>query len=115
VGSFYSGDPTLDANAHFWATDGLAAWGLWGILLVSVVCALVFWVLDSTAKGHDLRFTALVVTFEALNLANVSLFTSLLSGGLGLLMIFLYFAPRYYPESGSARVAYQAMRPVAQP
>jgi hypothetical protein len=115
VGSFYSGDPTLDANAHFWATDGLAAWGLWGILLVSVVCALVFWVLDSTAKGHDLRFTALVVTFEALNLANVSLFTSLLSGGLGLLMIFLYFAPRYYPESGFARVAYPAMRPVPQP
>src|SRR4029079_18737998 len=90
VGSFYSNDPTLDANAHFWATDGLAAWGLWGVLLVSVVCALVFWILDSTAKGHDLRFAALMVSFEALNLANVSIFTTLLSGGLGLLMVLLY-------------------------
>ena len=115
VGSFYSGDPTLDANAHFWATDGLAAWGLAGILVISVVCAMVFWVLDSTAKGHDLRLTALTVSFAALNLANISLFTSLLSGGLGLLMIFLYFAPRQRAEPFNVRMSYPVMRPLAQP
>ena len=115
VGSFYSGDPTLDANAHFWATDGLAAWGLWGVMVASLVCALVFWVLDSTAKGHDLRLTTLMISFEALNLANISVFTTLLSGGLGLLMIFLYFAPRQYPESIDARVGYPVMAPVGQP
>ena len=80
VGSFYSGDPTLDDNAHFSATDGLAASGLWGVILISVVCALVFWLLDSTAKGHDLRFATLIVIFEALNLGNISIFTTLLSG-----------------------------------
>jgi hypothetical protein len=115
VGSFYSRDPNLDANAHFWATDGLAAWGLWGVLLASVVCALVFWVLDSSAKGHDLRLTALVVTFEGLNLANVSVFTTLLSGGLGLLMILLYFAPRNYADSENVRIGYPVMTPLAQP
>ena len=115
VGSFYSGDPTLDANAHFWATDGLAAWGLGGILIISVLCALVFWVLDSTARGHDLRLTALTVSFAALNLANISLFTSLLSGGLGLLMISLYLAPRHRAESLNARMRYPVMKPLAQP
>ena len=115
VGSFYSGNPTLDDNAHFWATDGLAAWGLSGVLLVSVVCALVFWLLDSTAKGHDLRFATLAVTFEALNLGNLSIFTTLLSGGLGLMMIFLYFAPRNYTEFADAKIRYPAMRPLTQP
>jgi hypothetical protein len=115
VGSFYSGDPTLDANAHFWATDGLAAWGLLGILVVSVVCTLVFWVLDSTAKGHDLTLTALMVSFVAMNLANISLFTSLLSGGLGFLILFLYFAPRQYAESVNPRTGYPVMTPLVQP
>jgi hypothetical protein len=80
-----------------------------------VVCALVFWVLDSTAKGHDLRLTALTVSFAALNLANISLFTSLLSGGLGLLIVSLYFAPRHRAESLNARMSYPVMRPLAQP
>ena len=115
VGSFYSGDPTLDDNAHFWATDGLAASGLWGVILISVVCALVFWLLDSTAKGHDLRFATLIVIFEALNLGNISIFTTLLSGGLGLLMILLYFAPRNYTEFVDAKTGYPAMRPLTQP
>ena len=115
VGTFYSGDPTLDANAHFWATDGLAAWGLLGILVVSVVCTLVFWVLDSTAKGHDLTLTALMVSFVAMNLANISLFTSLLSGGLGFLILFLYFAPRQYAESVNPRTGYPVMTPLVQP
>lgn len=115
VGSFYSGDPTLDANAHFWATDGLAAWGLWGVLAASVVCVLVFWILDSTAKGHDLRLTAPMVSFAALNLANISLFTSLLSGGLGLLILFLYFAPRRHYGESVKRIGYPVMTPLRQP
>lgn len=115
VGSFYSGNPTLDDNAHFWATDGLAAWGLSGVLLVSIVCAFVFWLFDSTARGHDLRFATLLVTFEALNLGNTSIFTTLLSGGLGLMMIFLYFAPQNYADFVDAKVRYPAMSPLAQP
>jgi O-antigen polymerase len=93
VGSYFSGDPTLDATAHFWAMDGLAAYGLTGVILVSVLCAFVFWMLDSAAKRHDSRFPALVVSYVAYNIANISLFTTLLSGGLGLLILLLYFAP----------------------
>jgi hypothetical protein len=97
VGSFYSGDPTLDSTAHFWAPDGLAALGLPGIIVISVFCACIFWALDSLAGRHDVRLAALLISYAAYNIANISIFTSLLSGGLGLLMVFLYFMPE---ESG---------------
>jgi hypothetical protein len=93
VGRFYSGDPMLDQNANFWAMDGLAGGGLLGVLFVSVLVALIFWLLDVAAEKHDLRFTALLVCFTAMNLANISLFTTLLSGGFGFLMPILYIMP----------------------
>jgi hypothetical protein len=98
VGPYYLGDPTFDATAHFWATDGIAGFGLWGILLVSALCAFVFWTLDSVAQGHDSRLAALVISYVAYNFANGSLFTTLLSGGLGLLMVILYLMPREHSE-----------------
>lgn len=93
LGLQYAGTTDLDATAHFWAMDGLAALGLAGVVLVSFCCAAVFWVLDSIASRHDPRFSALVIAYAAYNLANIGLFTSLLSGGLGLLMVVLYCLP----------------------
>ncbi len=93
IGVAYAGTTGLDATAHFWATDGIGGLGLPGILLMSVLCALVFWVLDSAAQRHDPRLAALVSSFAALNLANISIFTTLLSGGLGLLILLLYLMP----------------------
>lgn len=108
VGSFYHTGSDLDATAHFWATDGLQALGLTGILVISVFCAAVFWMLDSAAKRHDPRLGALVITYAAYNLANISIFTSLFSGGLALLIVFLYILqPRagmkFAPSSKPAR------------
>jgi|SRR5579872_2406706 len=93
IGSFYQMGSDLDATASFWATDGLEAMGLSGVLLISIFCALVFWALDSSAKRHDPRLSALIATYAAYNFANISIFTSLFSGGLAILMIFLYLLP----------------------
>jgi hypothetical protein len=93
IGSFYQSGSDLDATAHFWATDGLEALGLSGVLLISVFCSLIFWVLDSAAKRHDPRLAALIATYAAYNFANISIFTTLFSGGLTLLIIFLYILP----------------------
>ncbi len=93
VGLWYSGDLGLDATGHFWAMDGLAALGLPGILVISVGCACVFWLLDSIASRHTPELAALVITYAAYNIANIGLFTSLLSGGLFLLMLALYCLP----------------------
>jgi hypothetical protein len=111
IGIYNMGDPTLDYSAHFWATDGLGGFGLPGILLISVFCAFIFWVLDSVAKNHDPRLAALVITYSAYNIANGSLFTTLLSGGLGLLMVILYFMPREVSEDSRKSVISPAVVP----
>ncbi len=100
IGLAYAGTTDLDASAHFWATDGLGGLGLPGILLMSILCALVFWVLDSASQRHDPRFAALVTAYAAYNIANISLFTSLFSGGLALLIVLLYVMP---PQSERPR------------
>jgi len=102
IGLAYAGTTRLDATAHFWATDGLSGFGLPGILLVSVLCAGVFWALDSASQRHDPRLAALVTTYAAYNLANISLFTTLLSGGLALLVLLLYFMPA---QNGGSELA----------
>jgi len=98
IGLAYAGTANLDASAHFWATDGIGGLGLPGILLMSVFCTAVFWVLDSASQRHDPRLAALVTTYAAYNIANISLFTSLLSGGLAFLILLLYLMP---PEAHS--------------
>jgi len=103
IGSFYQTGSDLDATAHFWAMDGLEALGLPGVLVISVFCALVFWALDSAAQRHDPRLAALVITYATYNLANISMFTSLFSGGLILLILFLYMLqPRKGMEFASS-------------
>jgi len=96
IGYFYSGNIDYNANAHLWSMDGMAGFGLPGILMISVLCALVFWFLDSVADGHNPVFSVLATSFAAFNLSNVSLFTSLLSGGLFFSIILLYLKPLDY-------------------
>jgi len=91
LGIAYAGTIALDATTHFFATDGIEAAGLPGVVLIAFFCAFVFWVLDSAAQKHDPRLAALVTTYAAYNLSNISIFTSLLSGGLALLILVLYF------------------------
>jgi hypothetical protein len=90
IGSVYMGSNDADPTAHFWAIDGIGALGLPGVLLISAFCALVFWVLDSVAQKHDTRLAALVTCYAAYNIANISLFTSLYSGGLVIVILSLY-------------------------
>ena len=93
IGVAFAGTTNLDATANFWATDGLGGLGLPGVLLMSIFCALVFWALDSAAKKHDPRLAALVSCYGAYNIANISIFTSLLSGGLALVILSLCLMP----------------------
>ena len=90
LGLPYAGTIGLDATTHFFATDGIEAAGLPGVLLIAVFCTFVFWLLDSASQRHDPRLAALITTYAAYNLANISIFTSLLSGGLALLIFLLY-------------------------
>ena len=90
---YYYYNPLVDTTAHFWATDGIAAFGLPGILLISAIGSFVFWSIDSLTQRHDPRFAGLAIFYATYSLANLSIFTTLLSGGLGLSIVLLYFAP----------------------
>jgi len=81
------------ADAVFYATDGLAAMGLWGIPCISVLVALMLWVFDSLQGRHSpqLLLPALMPFF--FSLCNNSLFTSMLTGGGLVLMLLFYCLP----------------------
>jgi hypothetical protein len=96
IGQFYW-SPFMNANANFWATDGIAGLGLWGVLLISVLTAMLFVVVNAVTRRHDLFFTVLCFLPFVTTLLNQSLFSSVWSGGAFFLMIFFVLSPRVAP------------------
>ncbi len=80
-------------NANFWAGDGLAALGLIGIPVMSLVCACLFWMLDSLSQRYRPQFVFVCLAPLAVAYANASLFTLLLSCGMFLLLLLLFVIP----------------------
>ncbi|MFN8353474.1 MAG: hypothetical protein U0Y10_03435 [Spirosomataceae bacterium] len=93
IGYYYMGESDLNLNAIFWATDGLAALGVWGIPIVCFLVGWVFWIIDTCAQKHDLKFVVMAILPVGMNLLNMSLFTTLLTGGMALSMLLLYLMP----------------------
>jgi hypothetical protein len=105
IGLFYWNNPDLNANAHFWATDGLASCGLPGIILISGLCAILFWVLDSVSAKHGIILSSLVFVYPAMNITNISLFTSLWSGGIGFCILALLLLPVHRARHGRSNAS----------
>jgi hypothetical protein len=83
-------------NAHFFATDGIAGFGLGGIPMIGILCALVFWVLDSCSRNYSLGFSVSALTLTTFSLTNVSLFTTLLGNGLVAWILLFIIMPRSF-------------------
>lgn len=83
-----------NANASFFAMDGIGGFGLAGILIMGVLCGLVFWILDSCAREYELQFSVPVLAMVIMSLTNVSLFTTLLGNGLIAWMLLFLVMPR---------------------
>lgn len=93
----------INSNAGLWAGDGLAGFGPSGIIIMSVVCAIVFYLLDCLSRQYDARFVAVGITFVATSFMNAPLSIALLSGGLGFTMITLLVLP----NKGLLKVAFK--------
>lgn len=93
IGLHFYGGP-MTANVNYWAQDGISSFGLWGIAPIAILASFTFWLLDCAAYGLDPRFTTLCVAFVAMNLSDTSLFTTLLTGGLGIIILAFALAPR---------------------
>ncbi|MBI3584679.1 MAG: hypothetical protein HY096_12145 [Nitrospinae bacterium] len=93
IGNYYYGS-LLDANAGMWAGDGLAGFGPFGIIIMSIACGILFWVLDCISKPLDTRFVVVAITFIAMSFGNASLSTVIVSGGIGFLLVALFVLPK---------------------
>lgn len=92
VGSAYFGTTTW-ANGGFWA-DAFANFGLAGILGFSVALGSLLWLLDVVSERTDFAITGSVVAVVAVILTNTAVFTTILSHGLGLLILAYSLMPR---------------------
>jgi hypothetical protein len=91
IGSEYYNGPEMNANANFWAMDGIASCGLPGIIIISIVIFLFFIFINMATSRINMLFLIMLFTTFSLTLTNGSLFTSLFSGGGLLLLIILMF------------------------
>ena len=87
VGQYFFG-PTTTANASFWATDGIAAFGLTGVAIASAAFAMVLVVMNSITRTYDTLFVSLCFLPFVVTLLNQSMFSSLWSGGGIFLLVF---------------------------
>ena len=90
VGKEYWADD-MNANANFWATDGIAAMGLYGVAISSFVLFLIFVILNTFTRNYNKMFIALVFIPFIFSLLNTSLFSTLWSGGGFFLILFFSF------------------------
>ncbi len=90
----YLGNVQSSANAHAWATDGIAAMGLTGVLVIGLLMGIIFYILDCSAAGFDPKFSGLSIAMHGIALSNLSLMSSLLGGGIFFNMILFWLMPR---------------------
>lgn len=101
VWSKYSGespDNSMNANANFLLTDGVAAAGITGIILISILFYFLLVYLNKLSNRHNINVVFALLTGSLFSLTNVSLFTTLLSSGL-LLCICLLRYTTFEPNS----------------
>ncbi|RDI12183.1 hypothetical protein DEU42_104117 [Flavobacterium sp. AG291] len=90
IGLEYWGE--TNSNASFWATDGIAAMGEIGILFSSVILFFIFIFFNRVSKGYNKVFLILVLVPFINSLLNMSLFTSMLTGGGFVIFLVLMFS-----------------------
>jgi hypothetical protein len=102
IARFYLDAYTTNFNAGFWASDGFAALGMPGVLIVTAFLSLFMKGLDAVARPFPLRLINLWLLGFWMALMNVPLTVALLSCG-GLLVVALLRAVRPRAQGGAAR------------
>lgn len=91
VGENYLGIQDLNANANFIASDGIAAFGVYGIIFIGFILSIILYIIRIITKGIDPVVVVCILIPVALTLTNGSIFSVLTSHGLFLyLIVFSY-------------------------
>ena len=80
---------TQNANANFFLTDGVAAWGLLGIFIIGFFFLLLLQFINAIAYRYDTKDLFVMFLPPLSYLLNASVFTTLLSNGLFILLFML--------------------------
>jgi hypothetical protein len=91
IGEYFYGSADANFNANFFLTDGFAAAGSIGLIVIGLFGGVVLCIINFVLSKHDYRFLIMPFSIVAVLLMNVSIFTTLLSGGLLFLVIYLFF------------------------
>ncbi len=92
IGLAYFHSAGTSANANFLA-DAYANFGYTGVVLFSVLLALVLWFYDKVSLRADRRMAALVLAMPAIALSNSALLTTLLTHGIGFAILLVLLMP----------------------
>ena len=94
VGDMAYGNVENNVNANLFSSDGIAASGPVGVLVIGIILAGWLVLLNRVTRGWDETLAILVTLPLGLTLTNGSLFTMMLSfGGLFWLLIFHFYKP----------------------
>lgn len=93
IGRIYFSNPQNRANVNFWG-DAFANFGFQGIIVFTLLLALLLWVYDSFAKDRDPYITILILAMPAFVLTNAALLTAILTHGFFLVFVIVYLLPK---------------------
>ncbi|XTZ16661.1 hypothetical protein ACQSSU_04520 [Micromonospora echinospora] len=92
VGAVMFGRPETSANASLFG-DGYSNLGYGGVLIEAVVLVLLLWVVDGAARHLPLKVSGVILLVPSIALANVSVFTSILSNGFAYAIVLMACLP----------------------
>lgn len=94
IGIERSGSELSNFNASFWASDGMAALGTAGVVVVTLPVALLLYAINCLTAVFHSRFTVAWITGFVVAMLNVPLATAMLSGGGGITLLMAWYATR---------------------
>ncbi len=89
IGSTYFNDPNVASNTGYLA-DGYVQIGFWGIIIFAILFALIAKVVDSVSGNIKSYIVCALLTGAFFTLNDISLLTSLLTGGMAATILLVY-------------------------
>tara|TARA_Y100000994_G_scaffold212118_1_gene186781 strand:- start:48 stop:548 length:501 start_codon:yes stop_codon:yes gene_type:complete len=87
IGYYVFEDANLSLNSNFLISDGLASFWFVGIIVFGIFYSLIFYLIDCVSFDIPNSIVISCMVFSIISLSNTSIFTTLLSGGLFLLIL----------------------------
>lgn len=91
IGIEYSGSAAANFNASFWASDGFAAAGIWGILIITIPVLILLYFINKLMLNFNTRFALAWNTGFFVAMLNLPLSVALLSGGALITLILSWY------------------------